>query len=177
MLNGKVIEAESYNIGDMFVTYKKTGDTRSTPRAVDKYDVFSVQRADGGEEVVYAPDSMDFTVEEARAYIKGEQAARIYYKKPANAWSSALVGAGSSILSFYSLPVPMIYSVVLGRFNPKHMQIPEGYDADVSQTEPYLMGYQKAARNMKIQQSLKWGYISLGVGLTTLIIYGAANND
>jgi hypothetical protein len=50
--------------------------------------------------------------------------------------------------------------------------LPSDFDPQLAAAEPFKFGYQKAARNIKIQQSLKWGYISLGVGLTTLIIYG-----
>ncbi|CAN5544155.1 hypothetical protein BH11BAC2_BH11BAC2_08810 [soil metagenome] len=175
LINGKVIEAETYSIGDLFVTYKKAGDSRSTPRAVDRYDVFSVIRRDSTEEIVYTPDSLDFTLEEARSYIKGEQIALAYYRRPSTSISSAILGAGSSILSFYALPVPFLYGVILSRFNPKpsKFQLPENMDRAIVNDEPFKLGYQKAARNLKIQKSLKWGYIGLGVGLTTLIIYGA----
>jgi hypothetical protein len=70
----------------------------------------------------------------------------------------------------------MLYAVVAGRFNPKEIKVPEGFDASLKNSEPYKMGYEKGARNIKIQKSLKWGYISLGVGLTALIIYGATSD-
>ena len=89
---------------------------------------------------------------------------------------AGIIGVGTSLLSFYSLPAPMLYSVIIGRFNPKHMQIPAGYDAPYSTTEEYRFGYNKKARNIKIQQSLKWGYIGLGVGLAGFIIYGATTH-
>lgn len=175
LLSGKQIQAESYTTGDMFVSYKKPGDTRNSLRVIDRFDVFAVKHADGTEEIIYSPDSSDFTVEEARQYIQGEQVADSMYRKPSTAWTSAALGAGSSILSFYALPVPFLYSVVLGRFNPKNLQLPDGIDTKLSTSEPFVFGYQKAARNLKIQRSLKWGYISLGVGLTAFIIYGASS--
>lgn len=176
LTSGKVIEAVNYNVGDIFVTYTKTGDKKAGSRAVDRFDVFSITNANGEEEIVYAPvDSLDFTVPEAREFIKGEQAAKEVYKPKGTNVGSIVVGAGASILSFYALPVPMLYSVIAGRFSPKNIKVPEGYDPVLKDSEPYKLGYQKSARNMKIQRSLKWGYISLGVGLTGLIIYGATN--
>ena len=56
------------------------------------------------------------------------------------------------------------------------MHLPENFDLKTASTEPFIIGYEKSARNTKIQQSLKWGYISLGLGLTGLIIYGIDNH-
>lgn len=177
LISGKTIEAESYIVGDMFVSYKKQGDKRSGTRAVDRYDVFSITNASGEEELLYAPaDSLDFTVDEARLYIQGEQVAREYYNSKGASISSAIIGAGSSILYFYALPIPMIYSVVLGRFNPKKMHLPENFNQEVAHTEAFKLGYQKSARNIKIQKSLKWGYIGLGAGLAGWIVYGVSNH-
>ena len=99
-----------------------------------------------------------------------------YYKARGASISSAVVCLGSSFLSFYAIPVPMIYSIILGRFNPKKMKLPENFDQNIANNEAFQFGYKKSARNTKIQQSLKWGYISLGVGLTGLIIYGIDNH-
>ncbi len=178
LLNGKTIEVENYTIGDIFITYKKAGDKRSGSRAVDRYDVFSITNLDGTEEILYKPvDTLDFSIEEAKLFIKGEQAAREYYNSKGASVSSALIGAGSSIMYFYALPVPMLYAVVLGRFNPKKFNLPENYDPSVAESEAFRMGYQKSARNIKIQKSLKWGYIGLGAGLAGWIIYGVSAHD
>ncbi len=176
LINGKVIDAENYNVGEIFVTYKKTGDKRNGSRAVDRYDVFSITNMDGTEQVLYQPvDSLDFSIDEARLYIKGEQIAKEYYNSKGASVSSAIIGAGSSILYFYALPIPMIYGVVLGRFNPKKMHLPENFDPSLASSEAFRIGYEKSARNIKIQKSLKWGYIGLGAGLAGWIIYGVTN--
>jgi hypothetical protein len=172
MLNGKTIEAQHYAIGDVFLTYRK--EEGKSLKAIDRFDVFSVTDNSGVETVLYSPaDSLDFSIEEARHYILGEQTATQYYKKASTTWSAVAIGAGSSILSFYSLPVPMMYAVVLGRFNPPVKGVPSTIDPNIVSGEAFIYGYQKAARNLKIQRSLKWGYISLGTALTGLIVYGA----
>ncbi len=171
MINGKVIDASSYTVGDLYITYIKLGTNKSRSKKVDRYDVFSILKADSSEEMVYMPDSLDFSIKEAKEYIKGEQAAHLFYRKPANSIAAAAIGVGSSVLSFYALPVPMIYSVIIGRFNSKKLQLPDSYDQQLASTEPFRLGYQKSARNIKIQQSLKWGYISLGISLAAVIIY------
>jgi len=176
LISGKIIEAENYTVGDIFVTYKKAGDKRSGARAVDRFDVFSITNLEGTEEVLYKPvDSLDFSVEEARLFIKGEQIAKTHYNSTGASVSSAIIGAGSSIMYFYALPVPMLYGVVLGRFNPRKMHLPENIEPAVAESEPFRMGYDKSARNIKIQKSLKWGYIGLGAGLAGWIIYGVSD--
>lgn len=176
LLSGKYITIESYQLGDDFLSYRKINDKRKKMRVVDRYDVFSIETEGQEEKVIYAPvDSLDFSVEEARLYIQGEQVASEYYKANGASISSAVVGAGSGLLSFYAIPVPMIYSIILGRFDPKKMKLPENFDQNIANTEAFQFGYKKSARNTKIQQSLKWGYISLGVSLTGLIIYGIEN--
>lgn len=180
LLNGKQIAAETYSVGDMFVSYKKPGDTRTAPRLIDRFDVFSVKNASGEEEMLYTPsDSLDFSVSDARLYIEGEQTAIKYYNRPSVKWTSAVIGAGSSILSFYALPIPMLYSLALGRHNPHNLQLGPRSDKSADSAgdlvskkdnEAFRFGYQRAARNIKIQQSLKFGYISLGVGIAALII-------
>ena len=175
LLNGNEIEIKSYLVVGEDVTYKKTNDKRDKLKTIDKYDVFSVTKEDGTEDIVYKSDSLTFTVEEARNNIRGEKAAKIFYNKPAITVGAGIFGVAASLLSFYSLPVPMLYGVVVGRFNPPKMQIPANYDSPYSTTEAYRYGYNKKARNIKIQRSLKWGYIGLGAGLAGLIIYGASN--
>ncbi len=174
MINGKVIEASEYTVGDMFISYKKT-DGNGSMKAVDRYDVFAIQRQDGTEEMIYVSDSIDYTVAEAREYIKGEQTAHeLFNRRPIQA-TSILVGGAASLLSFYSLPVPMLYAVAVGRFNTKNIKVASDTDKHLLDSEAYREGYQREVRNLKIQQSLKWGYISLGLGLTGLLIYGATS--
>ena len=174
MINGTTIEAASYTVNAEYVTYRKPGSVSKSPKVIDRFDVFEIIKADSSEEMIYQGDSLDFTVPEVRQYIKGEQAAHLYYRRPTNMIGAAAVGLGAGMLSFYSLPVPMIYSVIVGRFNTSASKIKatEVYDQQLVKSEPFITGYQKTARNMKIQQSLKWGYISLGVSLAAFIAYG-----
>ncbi|MFM1744105.1 MAG: hypothetical protein RLZZ630_42 [Bacteroidota bacterium] len=194
LLNGKTIPIETYQIGPDFITYKKPGDNGRRTRSIDRYDVFSVTNSSGSEDVVYAPvDSLDFSIDEAKRFILGEQAAYAYFKAHGASVSSAVIGAGSGLLQFYGLPVPMLYSVISGRFSPlqttgrpkemtdnqsmkkesrilRKMRLPDSYDPALSKNPEFRMGYDKAARNIKIQHSLKWGYIGLGTSLATLLI-------
>lgn len=172
LINGKTIEIKSHTINDDYIFYNKVSDIRNKSRVAEKIDVFSIQKTDGTEELIFQDDSANgLSIEQVRNYIRGEQAAMRFYNEQTHIGESAIVGMASSFLIFYSLPLPMFNAVILGRFSPKKMAIPEGYDKLYSGTEEYMLGYQKKARNLKIQQSIKWGYIGLGVGLIGFITY------
>lgn len=170
LLNGKTIYPTSYSIGEMFVNYKLEGDNPKKLRLVDKYDIFSVTDAENKEEILYKPvDSLDFSVADARLYMDGENAARIYFNKPGVRISSAGVGLASGILSFYSLPLPFFYGIAITQRNPKKLQLPEEFK-NMESNEAFRFGYNREARNIKMKQSLKYGYISLGISLATLFL-------
>ncbi|MEP7264306.1 MAG: hypothetical protein ABI772_07410 [Bacteroidota bacterium] len=178
LLSGKTIELKSYTINDEYVFYNRKDDTRSKQRLLEKMDVFSILKSDSSEIIIYKDDTINgLSIEQVRNYIRGEQGAMRFYNRQAHIGESAIIGMASSILIFYSLPAPMFNAVILGRFSPKKMQIPEGYDLPYSTTEEYMVGYQKKARNLKIQQSIKWGYIGLGVGLAGFIAYYATGGN
>jgi len=200
LLNGKTIPIKTYQIGSDFITYKKPGDNGKRTRSIDRFDVFSVTNSSGSEDVVYAPmDSLDFSIDEAKRFILGEQAAFNYYQNDWNAFTAASIGLYAGLLQFYSLPVPMLVGITSGRFSPlrtslkqsdggsprdqrreerlvRKMNLPESFDPKLSSTPEFRMGYDKAARNMKIQKSLKWGYIGLGASLGMLIYYSHLND-
>ena len=170
LLNGKTIYPTSYSIGEMFVNYKLEGDNPKKLRLVDKYDVFSVTDAENKEEVLYKPvDSLDFSINDARLYMDGENAARIYFNKPGVRISSAGVGLASGVLSFYSLPIPFFYGIAITQRNPKKLQLPDEFK-NMENNEAFRFGYNREARNIKMKQSLKYGYISLGISLATLFL-------
>ena len=170
LLNGKTIYPTSYSIGEMFVNYKLEGDNPKKLRLVDKYDVFSVTDAENKEEILYKPvDSLDFSVADARLYMDGENAARSYFNKPGVRISSAGVGLASGVLSFYSLPLPFFYGIAITQRNPKKLQLPDEFK-NMESNEAFRFGYNREARNIKMKQSLKYGYISLGISLATLFL-------
>lgn len=170
LLNGKTIYPASYSVGEMFVNYKLPSDSPKKLRLFDKYDVFSVTDAENKEEILYKPaDSLDFSIEDARIYMDGENAARIYFNKPGVRISSAGVGLASGILSFYSLPLPFFYGIGITQRNPKKIQLPEELK-NMENNEAFRFGYNRQARNIKMKQSLTYGYISLGVSLAALFL-------
>lgn len=171
LLNGKVIDASLVQENTIYITYKKNESPQSNLRSIERMDVFSITDSSGMENVIYHPaDSLDFTVEEARFFIDGENAARRFYKPVLPPISAALAGAGSSFLGFYGLPLPMLYAIVFTRTKAPAIRLPESHDHAMYDNEAFRMGYEKTARNLKIQRCLTFGYIGFGVGLAGFLL-------
>ncbi len=75
--NGKVISTRILNTNGSKITVEKPGSSRHKKIELDKEDVFSIRYGSNGKEIVeYIYDTLtshDFTVDEARLFIAGEQ--------------------------------------------------------------------------------------------------------
>jgi hypothetical protein len=72
-------------------------------------------------------------------------------------------------LGFYAPPVVFAYAMAIGRHNPKQMPPSQDIDPEVFNSEAFLNGYQKYARNKKMRQSLIWGGIGFAVGFPVFL--------
>ena len=168
-LNGKEKRFETAEVRGEYIVYQPEGSTKEWSRKSDRYNVFSLQRDNGTEEIIYAPDTSeggDPSVEEVRDYIKGERFAMQVYSKPLNFGAGLYVGVGSSLAGFYGIPVPLVYSTILGLRNPK---VPKELRGE-NYSEAFVAGYQKKSRNIKIKKSLLGGGIGFSVGVAWFII-------
>lgn len=157
LLNGKVIRAAEVQVDEFSISFKK--DSASGFRRMDNYRVFSVSNPDGSETVVYRKDpedSLDFTPDQMRLFIQGEQTADSVYKGTANKVAAVCIGAGASLLTFYGLAIPPLYSTVVGGFSPnmKKAKLP---DPSLREIPEFCEGYQRKVREKKIRQSFLFG--------------------
>ncbi|TAH42876.1 MAG: hypothetical protein EYC69_04705 [Bacteroidetes bacterium] len=139
LLNGRVIPVLSVDFQEYRVAYRKlpkqskqisesqTTESGSIKKKKTKYKtmdplrIFSVKYSDGTERVVYRPDSLDpmeFSQDQMRLFIKGEQDADKYYKNNFNKGLGFSLGAGAGLLGFYGLAVPPLYATIMGSFTP-----------------------------------------------------------
>jgi hypothetical protein len=173
LLSGKTKDVKQYEIKGDWIFYKKADDPKEKLRKMDKFDVFSALNANGTEEIIYDPDTSmegDPSVERVRNYIKGEQFAMANYNKPMNKVGGFLAGAASGIAGYYGPIGVFSYSIILSRFNPKVPQTTL-IEPDVLNSDEFKLGYQKYARNKKIQQSLIFGGIGFSVGFAAFAIF------
>lgn len=188
-LNGKERRFSSAELKGEFIVYKPEGEQNI--RKADKYNVFSIMKDDGTEQVIYEPDTAfkdDPTVAEVRDYIRGEKYAVKAYKKPLNLVVGMEVGFASGLLlpAFYGLAVPVLFPMVYSQFTPKistpleyqydpktdnFEKLPQGSQAgEKVVSEAFASGYQKKARNLKLKNSLIGGAIGFSVSVTALAL-------
>lgn len=180
LLDGRVKEAKQYELKGDDVFYKRSdAEDKSRKfflwktiwpdnklRKLYKYDVFSVTKADGAEEVFYDPDPVDGDpgVPQVRNYIKGEQYGMAVYHKPWNKVGGGIAGFASSIAGYYGPAGVFLYAMVVSRFNPQTIPPTTLIEPEVFNSEEFKTGYTKYARNKKIKDSLIFGGIGFAVG-------------
>lgn len=172
-LNGRSVEVKKFELKGDWLYYVRLNDEKEKLRKYDKYDIFSVQRADGTEEIIYDPDTLfeqDPSVAEVRSYIQGEQHGMATYKKPWNKVGGAAAGVASGFAGLYGPIGVFAYTMVVGRVNPKTIPISNLVEPEVFNSEEFKSGYRRYARNKKIRDSLIFGGIGFVVGFTVLSI-------
>lgn len=191
-LNGKEKRFSSAELKGEYIVYKpeKTDKGEQGIKKADKYNVFSILKDDGTEEVIYNPDTSfedEPTVAEIRDYIKGEKYAAVQYNKPANFVTSMQIGFISGILlpPFYGIAAPIIYPGVLGLFPPK-VKTPLTYQYDEKTrtysaisgpeagekvvSDSFAAGYGRKARNIKMKHGLIGGAIGFSISATAMLL-------
>lgn len=173
LLNGKEISVNTYELGDHTLRYTFNKGEKLKKRSISRYQVFGLEDEKGAEIILYSHDSLDdysMTVEQARSFIMGEQLAMRQYRRDMNAVAAFSVGGSSGLLSFYGLPVPVIYSLVVERFSPD-VPVPAKEMPAGVQAEPFEAGYQQKVRGMKLKQNLISGSIGFAVGITVFTLW------
>ncbi|MCC6385623.1 MAG: hypothetical protein IT241_10760 [Bacteroidia bacterium] len=133
---------------------------------MDRYEVFSIQKADGSEEIVYDPDTIneaDPNVEQVRRFISGQQYGMDLYHPGWTKIGGTVAGVGSGFIGFYGPPGIFAYVLVAGKINTR--KIPESAEIDpvVFNSEEFRLGYKKYTRNKIIRDGLIWGGIGFAV--------------
>ncbi len=119
LITGKIIPVKSVDLSEYTITYRTVDGQKL--KEIDPGRVFSIKYANGAERVVFRTDSLDpidFTEEEMARFVKGEQDAREFYRNPVSRYTGLTVGAASSVLAIYGLPIPVIYATVIGAYSP-----------------------------------------------------------
>jgi tetrahydromethanopterin S-methyltransferase subunit F len=173
LLSGKVINAKSVTINGYTIAYRTTGE-KSKLRKVDPENVFSIQYADGSEKIIFIrdlTDTLEYTVEQMRMFIKGEQDAALYYKNIPNKVAGFAVGVGASFFSIYGLVLPPLYGTIVGAHSP-NMEKMQVSDASLLNDYDYREGYKTKVRNRKVRNGVLSGFIGFAAGFVALAVIG-----
>lgn len=177
LMNGQTIDAKVIGQSTLEVRYALIRNEKVKERAEPTENVFSVTDSSGVEKLWYFQDSLfgnDFTVQQMRHYIRGEQDARKGYKPIIPMIGGFVAGAGLVIgldIEFMALLIPPIYGGA--------MAMPRVHVTRGSITNPlmdgdnfYAYGYARAGKNKRIIRSLLSSAVgvAVGYGVNQLII-------
>ena len=171
LMNGRTVEGKVISIQQSVLRYesKKKNKTRIVEMETDR--IFSILYGDGHSQVLYKQDSQNggyISVEEMRYFILGEQDAYRGYKAPFTTIFGFAAGvAGGGYLPF-SLGIPFAYTGLnaLPKIRIKRKTVS---NPDYLTKETYIMGYERVARNKKIQNAVKGSVVGLVAGVTTFM--------
>ncbi|MFM8432358.1 MAG: hypothetical protein ACKOA1_06140 [Bacteroidota bacterium] len=168
LINGKELVADSARFQGYYVDIFKQHPKKT--KHLNAYRVFSIRHSSGLEEVIYAKDPsdpLDFSPEEMRLFIKGEQDAERYYVNDVNKGVAFCLGSVSSLATFYGLLIPPLYSSVVGSITPD-MNRMKVSDESLRTNDIYCEGYQSTVRKKKIKNSLVAGLVGFAYGAIAL---------
>lgn len=169
LLSGKTIIAKGVEVGMYSITYHKP-DAKGKQKRINPEQVFSIVHSDGTERIIYQRDSLeqgeDYTIEQMKMFIKGEQDAIKYYRNNINKIAAFASGAGVSYFGFYGIIGPAIYSTVVGSFSPV-MEKQKVSDPSLIKVDEYRDGYERKVRDKKIIQSIFYGLAGFAAGVVT----------
>lgn len=171
LLNGNKKSFKSIDGSGERIAYRTINSNKL--KTVDFERVFSIVYADSTEKVIYSSDpndSLDFTVEQMRTFILGEQDAIKNYKNHTNKAVAFIIGAGGSYFGgFYGLIPPPLYATIIGSFSPK-IEKQKVSNAALINVPAFREGYERKGREFKIRQGMMWGMIGFASGLVANII-------
>jgi hypothetical protein len=156
-INGKKEVAKNVRLADTQIHYSPAQKPQHLKK-VETYNIFAIRYGNGSETVMYSQDTLtdDFSIEQMRMFVKGQQDAIQYYNPTAVSVSSAIIGVGSGLfLQFFALAPPAVFATIVGASSPKMERQP--VDRDLLNSEEYRMGYETKARNIKIKRALIYG--------------------
>ncbi len=146
---------------------------------IDNDRIFSIKN-DTGEVMVYVYDSVignEFTIDEMRYFMKGEQDAQKGFKARGGMYGNMALSAAAGVTgSFLSPIVPFVFAALVGipKIKIKHSTV---RDLNDLKQDPYLMGYERVARKKRKLRSLMGGGIGLVAGLGAFGVLKATGNE
>lgn len=172
LMTGKEIEGRVTGQDSAYLYYdlfKSNGSFK--PKKLDIERVFSINRGDVEERVIYTMDTAVgnyFTVDEMRYYIKGEQDAMRFYKANWVITAGAPVTAGLGFVlsgTVLAFAVPFTYLVTTGI--PKYnVERNNPASANLMAQPAYILGYERTARNKRLFKALSVGLLGTAIGFT-----------
>ncbi|MGZ4034672.1 MAG: hypothetical protein ACXVPU_04995 [Bacteroidia bacterium] len=178
LLNGAVVIGSVIDTTNGVTSIKNPKDSIKNI-IIENDRIFSIKNPKG-ESIMYVYDTIlgnEFTIDEMRYFIYGEQDAEKGFKAKGAFWGNMLLGAASGITGSFFCPLPPFAFTALSgvpKVKIKHSTVK---DPDYLKHDTYLMGYERVGRKKRKISSLVGGGIGLGVGIGTAIILKSTHNE
>lgn len=177
-LNGAIMTGTVIDTTNGVTTIKNPKD--STKNIIVENDrIFSITNA-GGENIMYVYDTLignEFTIDEMRYFILGEQDAEKGFKARGAFWGNMLLGAAGGVTGSFLCPIPPFAFTALSGLPRVKIKSSSVSNIEYIKHDTYIMGYERVARKKRKLGSLVGGGIGLGVGLGTFFILKSTNNE
>ena len=170
LMNGQTIETRVLGQSSLEIRYQVKKKDRLLERSEPTESVFSVTDSLGRERIWYFEDTLfgnDFTVNEMRWYIKGEQDARAGYN-PLWPTIGGFVGTTALVigldLEVMAIPIPLVYA---GAMVFPRVKVTPGSLSDplLEGDEFYAYGYARAGKGRRVIRCLLSSAAGVVVGL------------
>ncbi len=141
--------------------------------------IFSIKNA-SGEQVLYVYDTIignEFTEEEMRYYIKGEQDAEKGFKSPGALYGNLALGLASGLTGSFFCPIPPFAFIALSGLPKVKIKHSTVSNIEYLKQDAYIIGYERVARKKRKFQSMIGGGVGLVVGLGTYGVLKSTGNE
>ncbi|MCX6296556.1 MAG: hypothetical protein NTX97_10910, partial [Bacteroidetes bacterium] len=178
LLNGSIIIGTVIDTTNGVTNLKNPKDSLKN-LIVENDRIFSISNSKG-ESIIYVYDTIignEFTIEEMRYFIKGEQDAENGFKAKGAFWANVVLGAAGAVTGSFLCPIPpFAFTALTGlpKVNINHNTVS---NIDFLKHDTYIMGYERVARKKRKISSLIGGGAGIGVGLGTYFILKATDNE
>ena len=178
LLNGTELVANVTDTTNGVTTIVNPKDS-SKYFVIENDRIFSI-RNQNGESIMYVYDTLignEFTIDEMRYFIRGEQDAEKGYKARGAFWANMALGAAGGVTGSFLCPIPPFTFTALSGLPAVRIKRKTVSNVEYLKHDSYLMGYERVARKKRKFSSLGGGGIGLGLGLGTYFILKGTGNE
>lgn len=178
-LNGDFEEISDYEFVEegRILNYK---NRKGKHRDVETFFLFSINKADGTTEMLYAPNMEEevdtLTVEEMNSFRIGGFLANKNYKAKgalvggiALGFASTVSAGGLKLNAMLIVLPPVVKSVIIGVTNPSEKKLFEAYPHK-SKDIMFVEGYKQSAKRKRTKKSIVGGLIGIAAGIVPAIL-------
>ncbi len=175
--DGKVIITHITDTNGYSVEMIRPRSHKHKKLEIEKENIFQITFGNTGKcVVIYFYDTLignDYTVEEARRFISGEQDAERGFHAVGTSAAAFAVGTASGVVgTFFALAPPFLFA---GFMSYRYVKIRHHSVQNLENVhhDSYLYGYSQVARRKRVMKAMLWGGIGVIVG--TAIHYSLPN--